>query len=527
MNRTLLIVICDFLLLTLISTARLDQMPSVNTSPSGQIKLETYSRPDAAAPDTKAPPPLDPRTADVIEAMKSTLEEERTSREQLASTLSETEAALRAQQELAMQRQQQLDTASKTIQAKEQEARIIEQARNRLASQYADAQTNLTAFQKQLAATSAEAKQSQQRLSTVEQEFAKARSNLTELEKELSSTSTEARMAREQLAKIEGDLRSRQTEAEQARSRIDQVERLRQAAELERERIAGQLKVAETEQRMTQQQLASAQQEKEKIQKVATELAEGVVQFAEKQGELTKEIRENRPLSANSIFAEFITNRVNTDFRADRSGVLGRNISKDTQARTVLVSDGMQTYALYHVDDTPFRLEEFGKDWERFIVHLYRGSAILPMDKIHFLSMDPRVVVIPVTKQQAQQLGAKVYKTVADPYKFQEALILGADEGYYGECRFALDPSNRGYLKMDRSALGKFVGKFNPSRGDLVFSKSGDLIGIMVNKQYCALLVSFAPRATIPAGSNLNAPAIGTQLSSMQQDLRGLPPEMQ
>src|SRR5688572_5228536 len=527
MNRTLLIVICDFLLLTLISTARLDQMPSINTSPSGQIQLETYSRPDSAAADTKARPPIDPRTADVLEAMKSTLEEERTSREQLASTLSETEAALRAQQELATQRQQQLDTASKTIQAKEQEARIIEQARNRLASQYAEAQTNLTSFQKQLAATSAEARMSQQRLSTVEQEFAKARSNLTELEKELSSTSTEARMAREQLAKIESDLRNRQTEAEQARARIDQVERLRLAAELERERIAGQLKVAETEQRMTQQQLASAQQEKEKIQKVATELAEGVVQFAEKQGELTKEIRENRPLSANSIFAEFITNRVNTDFRADRSGLLGRNISKDTQARTVLVSDGTQTYALYHVDDTPFRLEEFGKDWERFIVHLYRGGAILPMDKIHFLSMDPRIVVIPVTKEQAQELGAKVYKTVADPYKFQEALILGADEGYYGECRFALDPSNRAYLKMDRSMLGKFVGKFNPSRGDLVLSKSGDLIGIMVNKQYCALLVSFTPRATIPAGSNLNAPTIGAQLSSMQQDLRGLPVEMQ
>ena len=137
------------------------EMPSINTSPSGQIQLETYSRPDTAPPDTKAPPAIDPRTADVLEAMKSTLEEERTSREQLASTLSETEAALRAQQELATQRQQQLVSASKTIQAKEQEARIIEQARNRLASQYAEAQTNLTAFQKQLAATSAEARMSQ------------------------------------------------------------------------------------------------------------------------------------------------------------------------------------------------------------------------------------------------------------------------------------------------------------------------------------------------------------------------------
>ncbi|MGZ8920335.1 MAG: hypothetical protein ACXW3L_05080, partial [Limisphaerales bacterium] len=281
------------------------------------------------------------------------------------------------------------------------------------------------------------------------------------------------------------------------------------------------------EQRMTKEQLASAQQEKQQIQKVASELAEGVVQFAEKQGELTKEIRENRPLSANAIFADFITNRVNTDFRADRSGILGRSVSKDTQARTILVNDGQQTYALYHVEDTPFRIEEFGKNWERFIVHLYRGSAILPMDKIHFLSMDPRVVVIPVTDAQARQLGARVYKTVADPFRFQDALILGADEGYYGECRFALDPSNRGYLKMDRSVLGKMVGKFNPSRGDLVLSKSGDLIGIMVNKQYCALLTTFVPTATIPAGSNLSAEAIGARLSAMQQDLRTLPLDLQ
>ena len=287
------------------------------------------------------------------------------------------------------------------------------------------------------------------------------------------------------------------------------------------------MKVAETEQRLTQQQLAATQQEKEKIQHVATELAEGVVQFAEKQGELTKEIRDNRPLSANTIFAEFITNRVNTDFRAYRSGLLGRTVSKDSQARTILVSDGVQTYALYHVEDTPFRIEEFGRDWERFIVHLYRGGNILPMAKILFLSMDPRVVVIPVAKDQVSKLGAKVYKTVADPYKFQDALLVGADEGYYGECRFSVDASNKGYLKMDRAALGRLVGKFNPSRGDLVFAKSGEIIGIMVNKQYCALLTTFVPTATLPTNSDLSAQAVGVRLSAMDRDLKSLPLELQ
>lgn len=525
MNRTLLIVICDFLLLTLISTARLDQAPSITAAPTDRLQLETYHA--ATAPPAPAARAIDPRTADVLDAMKSSLEEERTSREQLASMLSETEAALRSQADLAAERERLLDTTTQTLQAREQESRIIEQARNRLASQFATAQTNLAAFQQQLAATSAEARASQQRLQTVEQQFAAAQDNLVNLERELSSTSTEARLQRERVAQIEADLKSRQSEAEQARQRIDQVDRLRQAAELERERISGQLKVAETEQRLTQQQLAATQKEKEQIQKVATELAEGVVQFAEKQGELTREIRENRPLTANTIFADFITNRVNTDFRADRTGILGQNVSKDTQSRTILVNDGTQTFALYHVEDTPFRIEEFGKNWERFIVHLYRGDAILPMDRILFLSLDPRIVVIPVADAQARELGARVYKTVADPFRFQDALLVGADEGYYGECRFSLDAANKGYLKMDRSALGKLVGKFNPSRGDLVFSKSGDLIGIMVNKQYCALLTTFVPTATIPASANLSAQAIGIRLSAMERDLRTLPVELQ
>ena len=228
--------------------------------------------------------------------------------------------------------------------------------------------------------------------------------------------------------------------------------------------------------------MQTVQKEKEQIQKVASELAQGVVTFAEKQGELAKEIRENRPLTANTIFAEFATNRVDTDFRANRSGILGRTIQKNSQTRTILVSDGNQVYSIYHIEETPFRFEEFGKDWQQFIVHIFRGVTILPLHQGFISSIDPRVVVAPLTDDQVKQLGVKVYKTVSDPYKFNDALIIGADEGDDGECRFTLDALNPNYLKMDRARLGKLVGKFNPSRGDLVFAKSGEIIGLMVNK---------------------------------------------
>lgn len=532
MNRSVLIIICDFLLLTLIATARLDRLPtfSSSTAPAQALQMNDYSQSTAPAPSPAMAKSVSARSADLLQSMKTSLEEERASKQNLSATLTRTEQALKSQEQIAAERARQLAEVKENLEAKEQEARRIEQARQALASQFAEAQTNMAQIQQQLAQTTEASKKSEARLNEIQSQYSAAQSNLAKMEQQLSSTSEEAQAARQRLTQIENELRARQTEAEQARARIEQVEKLRQTAEIEKTRIAGDLKVATVKQELTQQQLESVkgqvqtvQKEKEQIQQVASNLAKGVVTLGEKQGEIVKEIRENRPLTANSIFAEFSTNRVDTDFRANRSGIFGRTIGKNTQARTILVSDGKQTYSIYHIDDTPFRFEEFGKDWERFVVHIYRGVVILPLSQVSFLSIDPRVVVAPVTDEQAKQLGTKVYKVVTDPYKFNDALIIGADEGYYGECKFSLDALNPNYLKMDRSTLGKLVGKFNPSRGDLVFSKSGDLIGLMVNKEYCALLSSFVPQTTIPTGTNLNNEAIGMRLSMMQAQIMQLP----
>ncbi|HEV8542245.1 MAG TPA: hypothetical protein VGR78_07635, partial [Verrucomicrobiae bacterium] len=407
MNRSVLIVICDFLLLMLLASSRLDQLPSINSNFPDRPEIRDYSSVPpvaAAAAPKQTRPTISARTADLLDSMRTSLEQEHSSREQLAAILSQTEDALRAQQQLAAEREAELHRKEMSLRSKEEEARQIEQARNALAANLQQAQTNLTQIQHQLEATSLEARLSQTRLSTVEKDYAAAQTNLVQLEKQVSSSGAEARLARERLAQIENDLRSRQAEADEARQRIQQVEQMRHAAELEREKIAGQLKVAESEKTMTRQELESAkgqiqtvQKEKAEIQKVAAELAEGVVKFATNEALLAKEIHDNRPLTANLIFSQFLTNRVNTDFRANRTGILGRTISRDSQTKTVLLSDGTQTYALYHVDDTPFRIEDFGKDWERLFVHLYRGNAILPVPKLQFLSMDPRIVVAPVT----------------------------------------------------------------------------------------------------------------------------------
>ena len=109
-----------------------------------------------------------------------------------------------------------------------------------------------------------------------------------------------------------------------------------------------------------------------------------------------------------------------------------------------------------------------------------------------------------VTKAQARQLGCKIYRISTEPYKFQDAVLVGAREGYYGECKFEIDLTTPDYVKLDRSVLKGLFGKFNPSRGDLVFSRNGELLGIMANSTYCMMLRSFDAGATFQLGQDVH-----------------------
>ena len=66
-------------------------------------------------------------------------------------------------------------------------------------------------------------------------------------------------------------------------------------------------------------------------------------------------------------------------------------------------------------------------------------------------------------------------------------------------------------------------GKFNPSRGDLVFTKSGDLLGIMVNGDYCAVLNKVTPTRTIQLGNEVASQQTGQMLSQLYDRVFQMP----
>ena len=323
--------------------------------------------------------------------------------------------------------------------------------------------------------------------------------------------------------------------------KLTELEKNRQSAEAEKQQLATQLQLAETEKRLVREQLNSAEgtveaerQEKAvlqaqatKLTEHATKLAQGVTELAEKSGALTQEIRENRPLAPNTVFNEFVTNRVRADFRAVRSGVFGREVNREKEAKTVLVRQGNQVYAIYHVNDTPLSLTFPGVDWDWLIGNLRRGNATARIERMSFLAVDPRVVVVPVPDSKARELGSKIYSIPKDPFKFQEAILVGANEAYYGECKFQLDAENPQYVHMQKERFSWLVGKFAPSSGDLVFTKGGELLGVMVNKEFCLLLTEFSPVYNIQTGIGIAEQQTGLLLSQLYGQVARMPARLQ
>ncbi len=80
---------------------------------------------------------------------------------------------------------------------------------------------------------------------------------------------------------------------------------------------------------------------------------------------------------------------------------------------------------------------------------------------------------------------------------------------------------------MDHNTLKGLFGKFNPSTGDLVLSKGGELLGVMANNTYCIDVRDFTTAATIRFGSDARTQPIAETLSSLYATVMGLPFKLQ
>jgi len=463
MNKTLLLILCDFLLLNLLALTRWEQVkPDRNRVYAPPVQQDAGESPGPAN--------------DLVDLMRISLEDERVAREDVATRLAST--------------QEQLQTRESELSAAE-----LEKAR----------------IAADLEKKSLEARQISERAEAAARDAEARRLRIAQLQRDLELRDQESARQQEAVQKLE-------REQAIARDRIEGLNVAVKVAEQEKVLLRESLDAAKTE-------VLVIREEKQKIQEQAGVLAEGVGRLADSSGELTREIRDNRPMNANTLFAEFLDNQVAAELVSRRSGLLGP-ITNTKSVRTILVSDGTNIFAILHASDTPLSYDP-PVEYDSLAGKLRRPAGEAAVTAVAYYLQDPRVALLPVDTATAARLGTRVYSLASDPFKFSEAVLVSSNGRYYGETEFKLDAATPRYVRMSSRILSRLFGEFSPSTGDLVFSKTGELLGMMVNSNYCAVMLDLPVLTRVPVGENPAGLGTRDNLGAIRVSLSRLPPKVQ
>jgi hypothetical protein len=392
----------------------------------------------------------------------------------------------------------------------------------------------------QLQTTQTSLQEREQNLTALQVEKVRLATSLTETQRtaqELAQraeiSAQEASMSKERLAQLQRDLEQRQAESDRQKQQLTQMEQAQSEARQRIENLSVAVKVAEQEKLLLREnadslktQVEVERTERQKVQETTVQLAQGVGQLAQQSNQLTTEIRENRPINANTLFNDFLANRVQTTFSTARASLFGPG-NKTKESKTIFVADGKQVFALVHIDETPFVLRDQTADLEKLSVIFAKGAYKTTAPDVRFLSADPRIVAVPVDSAQVKALGVKVYQTALEPFKFPEAVLISNGGAGYGEVSFKLDPAEPSYVQMDNRLTKRLFGDFATSSGDLVLSKTGELLGIMVNRDYCVLINNFLPAKTIRTGDAIVDQHTGATFDDLNARLLRRPNKLQ
>lgn len=487
MNKTLLLILCDFLLLTILSMWKMEDDAPV--TPAGETSNEVSVSSMAVMEQ------------DLLDTLQFALDEEKDERSDLAENLNQ-------QAEELAQTQSELENRDARIENLQEEMSAAELRELAL-------KTDREKLELQSATLANEVQQSATNYAVVENQ-------LRESELAAKQSAAQSRLLQEELDQKLEDIANKEAALSTASQQLEAAEGQVQELNVQVRMSAQQNEFLQESVTSLKGEVAAERVERAKIQEQAGKLAEGVSQLAENSQDLREELRSNIPVNANQLFSAYKENRVTANFSSLKYQ-RPRYVEMQDTISTVLVTDGTDTYALYHVDSGPFGLKSNTGLIRSIQLSLSRFGNNVNLSQLKFLALDPRVLAILVTEEQVAGIGAKVYLTALDPYKWEEAVLVNLQGDKYGEVDFKLDADAPGFVKMQTKIFSSIFGDFSPSTGDLVLSKTGELLGIMVNRRYCVVIDNFLSAGSIELGDTLNADAFQRTLNEQANLLDTFP----
>ncbi|WP_309399226.1 hypothetical protein [Cerasicoccus maritimus] len=510
MNRSLLLVICDFLLLSLLALARFDD-PDEQTAPQAEQAIEQ----DAIA------------NQDLIDVLKMSLDAEQENRDELSTELAETQEQLEARAKALAEREAKLEETQQTAEQLAAEKARLEKQRTELAKQKAAAEAESARIAQEKAKAEAQTAELAEQTKLTQEKLAAAEQDRVELAKTLAEVKETAATSTERLRSLQSELEQKAAMAEQLAAERERLASEVKTAELEKQTLATQLEVTKAEATAKAEQLALAQRdieitriEKANLQETTQTLAEGVGQMAEATDQIREEVKRAQPLSLNTIFDRYQKNRIRIQFDATESGLFGAS-SKKYELETILIRDSGNVYALIPVNKTPFATSGL----QAVTGYIRYGQRAGRFETLNALTADPRILALKLPASFPDSWGVQAFNLAKEPLKFPQAVLV-SNQGKYGEVGFKIVPAHPEYLDMDTSIFSELFGEFNPRAGDLVFSQTGDVIGTMVNRQFAVIAPSASTAAKVSLGSKFSEADVSAYQKRLQANASTLPSDL-
>ncbi len=435
MNKSLLLIICDFLLISIL--ALVEFKPEVEVDMVDEQELREQA------------------AEEMLELLQLSLEHENTQRKEVEDLLADSEDKLDETEAVLENTRSNLDEVKENLDLTVSEKQQIE--------------ANLEDTLERLSDTRESLEDTQLTLNMTQEEKAALESSLNERERQSQRLQEELREQQNLIAQREAALSSAE----------DNIHELTVASQ----QLETKIKILDTEKQMLSQNLVTAEAEVERARIDAeramtrTEnLAAGVSELAASSTALKEEIRQTQALSMNAIFKQFEDNRIFVRFEWKEANLFS-NSQQQSVLQSLLLKTNEGTFAVFATANSPLQV----MDPSRITAVMKIGEKSYRVQNIGYLNTDSRIACVRVSNSIVEQSGLVPFEVSEDPLRFSTAVLVSDDREVYGEIPIRVPPGESGFLEVQNKLFNRLFGEFSPTPGDYVFSMTGQLTGIAVS----------------------------------------------
>ncbi|MDC1005273.1 hypothetical protein OAQ34_06590 [Opitutales bacterium] len=547
MNRSLLLVVCDFLLLSILALARFDVPADATIAKDGQkiVSNAVIERISDGENYDDVVAELEATNETLLENLSSDkddlLEQKLKLEDQIAlrqQELEDKENQIASRDAVIADNEEEIKKSQAEAQELERKREEIEKKREALLQTNAASKKELELLSKNLA----DAKKKSDQLAELKAKTEKeAETFRVELAKSIEKVKAEEKATAEAQAQLKDEKRRGDALVASTAKFDEKIDSINAGLKGVGEdlKVVGQglagvgdkITNVTNDVNSVKQDVSRVGQEIEgvgsKVENIKKEVEVSVAQ----QKENFKKLTDVQTKSLNEIFTRYDENKIKLKLTfTHKGGFMGATKKETFEMDTIIMVDGSFAYSLVHARSSPFRLEPSVRKLTEVSGQISSPKLknAIEVKEVAFMD-DPRILIVPLyinPKELEKTSEIEVFNAPQNPYLFSEAVVVNAKSGRFGQTDFIRDERDSRYIKVSHTNFAFITGKFDPGKGDLVFSQKGELLGIMVNNDYAFHVKNLGSRihngSRTTLGNTFNPIKTNPLMASLSKALFGL-----